>query len=192
MCLDLYLATWQETSVHKNICPSSSVVERWKGVAYLYEVKLAEERRNLVPSVTAISRNYLDLGYDWSCVSIYKRHLQAAVAPYCSLLLHLGWVEKVPSMQVVCLHCVDPTALSICERTSGYGDKKMPSSRYKLCLLNKAANIFFFSCALKTAEISHHIWFTTVIEVCGWIRVVKSCNQQCGKIKHFFNKCFYI
>lgn len=76
ICFDLYLATWKETTVHKNICPNSSVVERHKRVACLYEVTLAEERGVLVLTVTTTYINYLDLGYYWPCVSIYERRFR--------------------------------------------------------------------------------------------------------------------
>lgn len=104
ICFDLYLETWKEASVHKNVCPNSSVIERHKGVVCLYKVRSAEERRDLVPSVTSVSTNNLDLGYCWSLFVKGTCRQQ-----YCQLLLHLDseseksllgrWIQHLSSLR---------------------------------------------------------------------------------------------
>lgn len=156
ICFDLYLTTWKETSVHKNICPNSSVVERHKGVACLYEVRLAEERRNLVSTVTTISTNYLDLGCYSSCVSIYERHLQATVAQHCSLLLHPGSFLGTWCIYIVWIQHLFPFRWTMkgqvaMEKKIRKGD---PADINYTYWTKQHAGFFFFSSSLRTAGFS--------------------------------------
>lgn len=172
ICFDLYLAVGKEISIYKGICPNGSAVERHKGVSCLHEVRLAEERRNLVSAVTTISTNALDLRYCWSCVSIYEMHLQATVAQYYSLLLHLGSELEKSLLGRWCVNrwcvftlCVCSTSLHLDgqwkDKQQWRKDKKMWSTRHKLYLLNKMTNCCGFCCCVFFLCIESCVVFTT-------------------------------
>lgn len=184
ICFDLYLATWKETSVHQDICPNSSVIERHKGVLCLYKVRLAEERRDLVPTVTFISTNNLNLGYYWSLFVKGTCRQQ-----YCLLLLHLDSESEKSFLggSSTSLH-LDGQWKNKWKWRKG---KNMGFSRNKLYLLNETTKlIFLFIENFRVFTISHLIhhsdrspWLDSSSNIFASTTVEKS---------NIFNKCFYI